>query len=218
MDSDARARCLLVSHAPPSSFAPMTRTILGRLGYAILDADDFAAGRAGDEELRPDALIVDERHLAEVEDDDGPAVPIVLLTGRHGVTGADPRIVGALRRPAGMHDLFRILQQLLEDTPRSSPRVPTHLRTRCGRDGRDWHAALLSLSENGCLLRSPEPIPLGARLLLRFTLPGEGLLEVEGEVSYQLVPDVGIVFSGAPPNVRAAIASFVDQLLTDTAA
>ena len=63
----------------------------------------------------------------EVPDDDPESLPIVVLTGRHGVTGADQRIVGAIRRPAGMHELYRLIQQVMEETPRSTPRVPTHL-------------------------------------------------------------------------------------------
>jgi hypothetical protein len=136
-------------------------------------------------------------------------VPIVVLTGRHGVTGADPRVMGALCRPAGMHDLYRILQQILEELPRSSPRVATHLRATCRLDEREWPATVLSLSENGGLLRSPEPLLLGSRVVLSFTLSGEGLLEVEGDASYQLVPDVGLVFNGTPARVRESIAAFV---------
>ena len=109
----------------------MTRSILARLGYRIVEADAFE----DDEDSRPDLRIVDERNLADVDEADQPAVPLVVLTGRHGVTGADPRVAAALQRPAGMHDLYRVAQQLLEDTPRGSPRVATHLRARCGRDG-----------------------------------------------------------------------------------
>ena len=130
---------LVVSHAPPTAYAPMTLTILAKLGYAIVDPEDFASRRDREDDLRPELRLVDERHLAEVDEDEEPSVPIVLLTGRHGVSGADPRIVGALRRPAGMHDLYRIFQQILEQTPRSSPRVETHLRATCRRESGSWY-------------------------------------------------------------------------------
>ncbi len=204
---------LVVSHAPPTAYAPMTLTILAKLGYAIVDPEEFASRRDREDDLRPELRLVDERHLAEVDEDEEPSVPIVLLTGRHGVSGADPRIVGALRRPAGMHDLYRIFQQILEQTPRSSPRVETHLRATCRRDGREWSGALLSISENGCLVRSPEPLPLGSRFELTFTLSGEGELTVEGEVSYQLLPDLGVVFNGTPARVREAIVTYVKGAL-----
>ena len=132
----------------------------------------------------------------------------MVLCGRHGVTGADPRIVGAIRRPAGLHEIYRLVQQVLEDTPRSTPRVPTHLPARCQRDGREWRGAVLSLSENGCLLRSPEPLLLGSRIALGFELPRSGKLEVDAEIAYQLVPDMGVVFNATSPSVREAIGAY----------
>jgi hypothetical protein len=203
---------VLVTHAQPEALAPMTRLILSRLGYAILTPEEFAPLAQTLERGRPDLRIVDERTLLEVPEDD-PAVPIVVLTGRHGVTGADPRVVGAVRRPAGLHELYRLLQQVLEDKPRSTPRIPTHIAVRCRRQGKDWHAAVLSLSENGCLLRSPEPLALGTRLGLSFELPRSGRLELDGEVAYQLVPDAGVIFHATAPSHRAAIARFVTQTL-----
>ena len=208
----APPRRVLVSHAGPTAFAPMTRPNLAKLGYTILDAEEFAMRLAEDEYARPDLRLVDECQLGEVGHED-PAVPIVVLSGRLGVTGADPRIVAALRRPAGLHDLYRIVQQVLEDRPRSSPRVPTHLRAHCAQDGREWEATVLSLSENGCLLRSPEPMPLGTQLSLRLELPRHGPLELEGDVAYQLLPDLGIVFNAVPTRVRETLAGYLAEAL-----
>lgn len=212
MQRDVSPRRVLVSHAAPTAYAPMTRPMLAKLGYAILEAEDFAHALEEDEYARPDLRLVDERHLGEVGHED-PVVPIVVLSGRLGVTGADTRIVAALRRPAGLHDLYRIVQQVLEDTPRSSPRVPTHLRVRCEQEGSEWTATVLCLSENGCLMRSPQPLLLGGRLVLHLELPRRGGLELEGEVAYQLLPDVGIVFNAASRRVRESLAAFVTDAL-----
>lgn len=204
-------RRVLVSHAPPHAFQPMARAILARLGYAILEPEAFALQDPDD---RPDAFVVDERLLAEVPDDGGPPIPIVAITGRQGVMGADPRILGAVPRPAGLHELYRVLQQVLEETPRSSPRVATHLPARCRiPDAPAWKATLLMLSENGCLLRTPAPLLLGQKLRLRFELPRSGSLELEAEVAYQLLPDLGLVFSAVAPAARRAIAGFVSEAL-----
>ena len=193
---------VLVTHAAPAAFAPATLSILSKLGYAIVDPDVFA--RLADEDERPDLYIVDERNLGEVPDDGGPPIPIVVLTGRYGVTGADVRIAGAIPRPAGLHELYRVVQQVLEDTPRTTPRVPTHIPARCLRQGKEWQSALVSLSENGGLMRSPEPLLLGSFVRLSFELPRSGPLEVYAEAAYQLVPDVGVIFTGAPPSIRQA--------------
>ena len=213
MDAHTLPQRLLVTHAAPEAYAPMARVILAKLGYQIVEPDEFPAAAAALGLERPHLRLVDERSLADVEEED-PPVPIVVLCGRHGVTGADPRIVGAIRRPAGLHEIYRLVQQVLEDTPRSTPRVATHLAARCRRDGREWRGAVLSLSENGCLLRSPEPLLLGSRIALGFELPRRGAIEVDAEIAYQLVPDLGVVFNATSPGVREAIAGYVAAALT----
>jgi hypothetical protein len=189
----------------------MTRVILAKLGYLILlpeemeSIDDLA-------DTRPLVRLLDERQFAEIPDD-GDGIPIVLVTGRHGATGADARIAGAVKRPVGMHELYRLIQQLSEDTPRSTPRVPTHLPARCKSDGKEWKATVLSLSENGCLVRSPEPLPLGRRVGLSFELPRSGRLELDAETAYQLLPDMGLIFHATRKSDREAIAAFVTSTL-----
>jgi hypothetical protein len=211
MSSAPLPQRVLVTHAAPAAFAPATLSILAKLGYAIVDPDVYA--RLADEDDRPDLYVVDERNLAEVPDDGGPPIPIVLLTGRYGVTGADVRIAGAIQRPAGLHELYRLVQQVLEDTPRSTPRVPTHLPAHCLCRGKEWQSVLVCLSENGCLMRSPEPVLLGSRLLLSFELPGSGPLILDAEIAYQLVPDVGVIFNGTPPGLRETISAYVTEAL-----
>jgi hypothetical protein len=204
---------VLVMHAAPEAFAPRTRLLFQKLGYAIVDPDELSALMASGDCERPDLRIVDERSLGEVPEDSGPQVPIVVLSGRHGVTGADSRIVGAVRRPAGLHELYRLVQQVLEDTPRASPRIPTHLPARCRVGEREWASSVLSLSENGGLMRSPETPTLGTRLEMSFALPRAGLLRIDAEIAYQLVPDLGIVFNGTSPAVRDAIKTYVQEAL-----
>jgi hypothetical protein len=131
------------------------------------------------------------------------------------VTGADPRIVGAVRRPAGLHELYRLVQQVLEDTPRASPRIPTHLPARCRVGDREWASSVLSLSENGCLMRSAEVPVLGTRLDVSFSLPRSGVLRLDAEIAYQLVPDLGVVFNGTSPGVRDAIKGYVQDALSN---
>src|SRR5262245_37789045 len=204
---------LLVTHAGPEAYAPMARAILANLGYRTVEPEDFPAAAAELGLDRPHLRLVDERTLAEIEMEEDPPVPIVMLCGRHGVSGVDPRIVGAIRRPAGLHEIYRLVQQVLEDTPRSTPRVPTHLTARCRRNGREWRGSVLSLSENGCLLRSPEPLLLGSRISLGIELPRSGKLELDAEIAYQLVPDMGVVFNATSPSVREAIGAYVAAAL-----
>jgi hypothetical protein len=112
-----------------------------------------------------------------------------------------------------MHELHRLVQEVLEDTPRATPRALTHFQARCRRDGKQWTGAVLSLSESGCLLRSAEPQMLGSRFTLSFVLPRSGTLELEAEVTYQLIPDLGMTFHATSPSDREAISDFIRQSL-----
>lgn len=206
----------MLLHAPQDALAPMTEVILAKLGYAIVGPETFEAMRSESPDLTPDLLVIDERRLAAAAawaDEEGREIPMILLTGQHGATGADRRIVGAVKRPAGMHDLYRLLQQVFEDTPRSTPRIATQLRAQCSRGAKSWEGRVLSLSQNGCLIRSPETIQLGQKIQLAVELPRTGSIALEAEASYQLLPDVGLVFSAVPHEQRERLERFVAQTL-----
>jgi hypothetical protein len=207
----------IIFQAPNEALGPMTDVILSRLGYRMVLPETFAGKRADDPGVRADVMLVDERRLAEVvdsEDDaEGDSIPIVLLTGKRGVVETHSRVVGAVKRPAGLHDLYRLLQQIFEDTPRSTPRVATQIRVRCERGDRNWDGRVLSLSENGCLMRSPEEIPLGQRVRIEFALPETGSIRLYAEAAYQLLPDVGLVFSGVAPGHRETLERYVSEAL-----
>jgi hypothetical protein len=72
---------------------------------------------------------------------------------------------------------------------------------------------VLSLSENGCLIRSPQEILLGQRFALELQLPQSPTVALEAEATYQLLPDTGLVFSAMNPADRQAIGRFVAQTI-----
>lgn len=208
---------VLVAYARPECFVDKTQAILSRLGYAILAPDELEAGIAPEfAKGAPHLVIADEHRLDDVpKDGDGAERPIILLTGRAGAKGDDPRVVAAVRKPAGLHDLYCILQRLFEVTPRATPRIPVHLEARCAQREQSFSGELLSISENGGLLRCDTDLSLGSRFDLTFGLPEIGSIELRAEAAYQLVPDIGIVFSGLEPNTRHNIADFVSaQILS----
>ena len=206
----------IFTSARSEAFAGSTRLILGRLGYRILSARELAA--LGDADGSPrqqiEMLILDEQRL-ELADEIDPegSLPIILLTGRAGIRTPDLRIIAATKRPAGLHDLYRIFQQHFEERSRTTPRVETDLAVTCQRRGKTWNAAVLSLSDNGCLLRSSESVPLGSTLDLSLELPRFGAIVIKAEIAYQLVPDLGLVFNAIEPRVRRAIGAYVVDTL-----
>ena len=206
----------LVAYANDDGFADNTVKILARVGYEILSPERFEKLRSRDPDHQPDLLIGDEGRLCEVPRASfGGEVPIVVLTMSEICQDLDPRVAAAVRSPAGMHDLFRVVQQVLEDRPRSLLRARTELNAVCRRSGHEWNATVLSLSENGCLLSSPEVVPLGTTLQLAFEMPGSGTMHVRAETAYQLLPDLGLVFSSIAPQIRQAIARFVTESLLE---
>lgn len=210
----AEKRHLILSIAHPEAYVHLARSILGRMGYAILTPDEWSASPSlGDR--APELCIVDERRVAELPATPGfAAMPLILLCGKSGGARVeDRRVIGLIPRPAGLHELFRLFQQSLESISRGALRVPTNLPVRLRRGDREWQGALLSLSENGCLVRSPEPMELGSELELSFELPKSGRIETRAETTYRLVPDTGLVFQSTPAASRRAILSFVEEQL-----
>jgi hypothetical protein len=206
-------RRLIVSFAREEAYTHLARVILTKLGYGIVPAESWDELPDALSDEVPDLAIADEQRLDEVWTPGRETLRTVVLSGRHGVPGDDPRIVAAVRKPAGIHELYRVLQATLEPRPRATPRIPTYLPARCEQSGREWRAAIISLSENGCLLRSPEPVDLGSEMRVSFDLPRVGRVETAAESAYQLVPDLGLIFSGTPAASRHAILDFVEQTL-----
>lgn len=210
----------IVYHGSSEALGPGTDVMLSRLGYRMMRPETFAELASDDPSFEPDLLVVDDRRLDELyaqasgeEPDATGGARIVLLTGGGRAADDDPRVVGAVRRPAGLHDLYRLMQQIFEDTPRTTPRIATQLSARCARGERNWEGRVLSLSENGCLIRSTEAIGLGQRILLEFSIPNRGPIRLDAEAAYQLMPDTGLVFNAVAPDQRKSIERFVSDTL-----
>ena len=221
------AQRVLASHAHPRAFVDKAIAILGRLGYRILDVgawdDDQTPGD-------PELLIVDESRQRELTASGAlerfAGLPRIVLTRRHRVAYGEPGVVCALRPPARLNGIpVRVagsfaqarqpekVQQVFEDTPRTTPRIDTDIAVRCARRGDRFDGSLLSISENGGLLRCDAPPPLGACFDMSLDLPGSGTLSLRAEAAYQLLPNIGVVFSSLAAQERGAIGEYVSGIL-----
>lgn len=213
----------LVAYARPESFAENTLVILRHLGCRILTPGEFAqeACELDTPMATPDLYLAESRRLDEVpdlapvlgEEQESPPVPVVLLTGEGEARVQHDRVVGTLRSPAGMHELYRLVQEVLEEVPRSAPRVPTEIAAVCRLSGRRWDGTVVSLSENGCLLRSDEAVELGTELLLSLPVPGVATIHLHAETAYQIKADMGLVFSSTSAKIRESINEYVTRTL-----
>lgn len=162
-----------------------------------------------------DLRIVDEEGLGRIRDEAGAPVPIVLLTREPAPLPADRRVIATLTRPAPFQGLYAAIQKALEPTPRRHPRIGTALPARCAYADRTYTGAVISLSEDGCLLRNPDGLPWGREIELQFTLPGAGLISTRARRVDQSASDLSLEFQDLSSESRLAISRYVMDRLTE---
>ncbi len=214
MSQERPWRRLVGCLADETAFVLYTRAVLGKLGYRVLTPEEYDELPPALARMRVEAYLVEETRLWQVPAES--TVPILLLTGPEGVRDVDLRIFGAVRKPAGVHALYRLLQQALEEQPRRTLRAEVLLAAHFAPDeGERFGGEILSLSEAGCLARASRQIALGSEVDLAFDLPGHGPIEVRAEAAYYQVSDLGLVFSTLPPTARMAVRDYVHARLLE---
>jgi len=196
------ARTCIASHASDGDFTPTSRSLLWKLGYALVPAEEAES---------PALRVVRDDRLAEVA---APhAEPIILLTQGRGRKSRDPRVLGSVKRPAGLHELYRLIQAALEEQPRSVPRAPCSLVAHgTHADGR-WELVVQSLSESGCLVTGPELPAIDTAFDLEIELPWGVSIATPAVAAYEQGGSLGLVFHGVTLNARKKLAKAVLQLL-----
>jgi hypothetical protein len=189
---------------PSRDFSDGVEMALDRLGYELL--------RASNRGEAPDVRFVAAGRLSRLPAE--AIEPVVLFGGLRSKDAEDPRVIGIVERPAGLDELYRLLQSGLETTPRAVPRITASIPARSLREGIDAPGAIMSLSEKGCLLRSTVKLPGEGALKLQFTLPGRGLIDTWAEPRSDAGRELGLVFDDLPDATRFAIADYVTTSLT----
>jgi hypothetical protein len=201
-EAGLEGRRRVASYAAESDYAPFARAMLWKLGYAVLPPDELEA---------PEARIVCESRLAEVAS--LPPLPLILLTDRRPPEGGDARVTGSVRRPAGVHPLYQLLQVALEENPRGVPRVPTSLPARASCGPRAFDLVVRSLSQNGCLLAGPKLPTLDSQAQLAIELPWGEKIEVAAQIAYEQGGSAGAVFQAMTLTEQQRIAKLVIRLI-----
>ena len=192
----------IASYALERDYAPFARSLLWKLGYAVLPAEEVS-----DPELR----IVREDRLAEIAK--LPPLPMILITDRRQPESGDARVTGTVRRPAGVPPLYRLMQSALEDHPRAVPRVSSALKARASNDVYTYDLEVRSISENGCLLAGPKLPALDTTWNLHVEFPWGEKIEVTAIVSYEQSGNVGALFQSMTLATRERVAKLVARLL-----
>lgn len=196
---------LILSLSPPRSYLPLARLKLLQAGYSVLSEDRWEVLYA---KLRraPDLVIVDAEWASELGDRPG----ILLYAAGQNVPWAASAI-GSIERPAGFHDLYRLVQTALEPNPRATPRVQTSIPARIRGASSSDAAQVVSLSRGGCLLRRENPPSPGEEIAFEFELPRCGTLEIVGRTVYRRASEVGLVFRNLSAPASQGIQSFVEE-------
>ena len=196
---------VILSLAPPHSYVPLARLKLSQAGYSVVSEDRWEA-HYGNVRRAPDLVIVDAERASELA-----GLPAILLYARGTNVPWAPSAVGSIERPAGFHDLYRLVQTALEPNPRATPRVSTSIRARVRDHGSDAVAHVVSLSRGGCLLRRDNPPDPGDEIALEFELPRCGALQLVGRTVYRRAGEAGLVFRNLSAPASRGIQSFVEE-------
>lgn len=209
---DETARVEIACYVGPRAFAPGARTALEGLGYAVVPA--LSRGRFGDASWSPTVRLVDERHYDRVPSHaDDPETPLVLVTSGREPAVEDARIAGHTARPIELDDLYSILQRALEQTPRATPRVPTHIAARGIREDRRWIGTITSLSMGGCFLRTRERPPVGAHLSVQFAIPNGNIVVARAICVHSGGDGIGLAFTRSSEDALRDIGHYVSERL-----
>jgi hypothetical protein len=200
---------LILSLAPPESYAPLARITLSRAGYSIVSTERWA-------EMSQSVENAPRLAIADLECEGvgiPPSTPWIALAPRGAPHPTRTPIVGLVERPAQFHALYRVLQLALEPTPRASARVSTSLPAHCRADTGNWDAQVISLSRDGCLLWREEAPPDGEVVTLDFELPTFGRVQVAGRTVYRRDTETALVFRDVSAPEGRSIQRFVEEKL-----
>jgi hypothetical protein len=206
-------RKTIASHVPPGAVEPDALRALRSLGYEIVAVGPPSA-KAG-QELQSQLRIVDEEGLGQIAEEASAPVPVILLTREPAPLPADRRVIACLTRPAPFQELYAAIQKALEPTPRRRPRITTALPARCAYGDRTCTGVVISLSEDGCLLRNPEELPWEREVDLQFPLPRAGLISTRARQVRRSGTDLSLEFQDLSPASRLAISQYVMDRLTE---
>lgn len=208
----AAPRGTIASYVDPQAFGRLTRAALRGLGYGVVQA--AFVGRFDDTSWQPTLRLVADRHLDRLPSrDEDPDTPIIVVAGRDPRPKDDPRIVGQILRPVRLSQLYPMIQQTLEPTPRGAPRVMTEIVARIAHAGERFVARLDSLSIQGCHVRDDARVTPGTRVNLEFALPGSDPVLTRAACVTRTSHGAGLVFDSTTEAVRDSIDAFVTRRL-----
>jgi hypothetical protein len=200
-----------------------------------LEQNRFATAAAALEVLRTDSLpraILISYPLWDIDLGDllqgvgrvlgeGHRIPISVMASRealHEIDSLTDRGITVLSDGLSSADLVEMVENLLKQLVRASPRFIVRLTVQVG-DGKLLRACQSeNVSESGMLIRTSEEFPIGSRVRVEFPLPhDQGLIRGEAAVVRHTLPHVegmrgmGVKFVSFEQNGQEKLKEFLAQ-------
>jgi uncharacterized protein (TIGR02266 family) len=128
-----------------------------------------------------------------------------------------------LTKPLDLAIMYGVLARL-SGQPRTTPRIPVKMRVHVEVEGKPAEVlASVNISEGGMYLRSPQPLPEGTFIQIRFTLPHDAeTIQLPAEViralplgtQFEIEPGMGVHFVDVPENTLLKIRNFIQWEMT----
>ncbi|MFO0597647.1 MAG: PilZ domain-containing protein [Myxococcaceae bacterium] len=101
---------------------------------------------------------------------------------------------------------------------RKEHRIPVDLWIEASRDGELYYQRASNLSVGGAFFVQTIPLPVGTRVALKFTLPGdEQEIECEGDIVSAKELGMGVQFVGMKTGDRERLDKIIDRVVAHLA-
>lgn len=152
-------------------------------------------------------------------------IPVVMVTTKSD-PGSRDRCLQAgcddyMTKPVTQRDFFDKIKKFINIEKRKHPRAPLRVSAECLQGERIFQNYAVDLSQSGIFIETPDPLPIGTEVVLKFSLPRQGAsLLVKGKVARTAPPSqppegagsgMGIRFTNLSSEDSAKIKEFVAQ-------
>jgi len=152
-------------------------------------------------------------------------IPVVMVTTKSDELSRDRCLQAGcddyMTKPVTQRDFFDKIKKFINIEKRKAPRAPLRISADCFQGERSCQNYTVDLSQSGLFIETPDPLPFGTEIVLKFSLPRQGApLLVKGKVVRTAPPShppegassgMGIRFTNLSSEDSDKIKAFVAQ-------
>jgi len=152
-------------------------------------------------------------------------IPVVMVTTKSDPNSRDRCLQAGcddfMTKPVTQRDFFEKIKKFINIEKRKAPRAPLRVTADCLQGELSYQNYTVDVSQSGVFIETPNPLPLGTGLVLKFTLPRQGApVLVKGKVVRTVPPSsapegassgMGVRFTNLSSEDSEKIQAFVAQ-------